>query len=202
MPNILPIIILYNSKAGKGRAVHIVDFIIKKLTGIGVSFNSYDKQWPEQLSEYKEVWLVGGDGTLNFFINKYPDCKIPVALFKGGSGNDFAWKLYGNIKTEAYFETALNGRIVFTDAGCCNSRLFINGAGVGFDGETVRNMGAKKFLSAGHIAYLIVVVKTIFKYRESKMKVCFNDKVLQKEYLMITIANGSRYGGEIGRAHV
>ena len=189
------IALLFNSKAGKGKAVSVVKIAEQKLNALSISFESFDSQWPDELNTFSEVWLIGGDGTLNFFINKYQQLKIPVALFKGGSGNDFAWKLYGNISVETYLERALKNNVIKTDAGICNGKYFINGAGVGFDGETVRNMGAKRFISAGHIAYLIVVLKTIFNYREVKMKVTCNGKTFENKFLMINVANGSRYGG-------
>jgi diacylglycerol kinase (ATP) len=31
-----------------------------------------------------EAWIVGGDGTLNYFINLYKEIAVPLVIFKGG----------------------------------------------------------------------------------------------------------------------
>ena len=56
----------------------------------------FDLQWPPDLQNFDEVWVMGGDGTFNYFVNKYPDCSIPIGLFQGGTGNDFHWKVFGS----------------------------------------------------------------------------------------------------------
>ena len=40
---------------------------------------------------FTEVWIIGGDGTINWFINQYSEIQLPLALFGGGAGNDFHW---------------------------------------------------------------------------------------------------------------
>lgn len=44
----------------------------------------FDEQWPASIDEFDEVWVMGGDGTFNYFVNAYPACDKPIALFKGG----------------------------------------------------------------------------------------------------------------------
>jgi hypothetical protein len=34
----------------------------------------YDEKWPESLDGFDSVWVMGGDGKLNYFVNRYPDC--------------------------------------------------------------------------------------------------------------------------------
>ena len=54
----------------------------------------FSNDWPKNFSDFDQVWVMGGDGTFNYFVNKYPSVEIPIALFKGGTGNDFYWKLW------------------------------------------------------------------------------------------------------------
>lgn len=189
------IAVLYNPSAGKGKALKIVDTIEQKLIACHVPFKTFALDWPQEIGSYSAVWLVGGDGTLNHFINKYPGIHIPIALFKGGSGNDFAWKLYGNKSVDDYFESAVNGITKRVDAGVCNGQYFLNGVGIGFDGEVVKAMGAKRFLSAGHLAYLAVVLKKICWYSEKLITLNWNGKKVVDSIFMVSVANGSRYGG-------
>ncbi len=189
------IALVCNPKAGKGKGLLLLNKIVSVLRSGGFTFTAYSSVWPPHFIEFTEVWIIGGDGTLNFFINRYPEISLPMALFKGGSGNDFAWKLYGNKSAEDYLEMVIKGNIMKVDAGLCNGKYFINGVGIGFDGEVVRSMGVKKFFSAGHLAYLAVVLKKIFFYREKKMSFVTGSHAWTEKIFMVSIANGSRYGG-------
>ncbi len=144
---------------------------------------------------FTEVWIVGGDGTLNYFINKYPDCLIPLFIFKGGTGNDFAWKLYGNKKLDNCLQTALNASAKAIDAGICNEKFFLNGVGIGFDCEIVRSIHQEKFFLKGHLAYYAAVLRKIFFFREKELEIITKDISWKEHCFMLTIANGSRYGG-------
>lgn len=86
------------------------------------------------------VWIVGGDGTLNQFVNRYPDIAIPLGIFNGGTGNDFHWLLYGETTLEAQLDAMLLARPVPIDLGTFNDRFFINGIGIGFEGEVARSL--------------------------------------------------------------
>jgi YegS/Rv2252/BmrU family lipid kinase len=193
--NISCIAILVNPKAGKGKALNMAFNVEQLLLSRNIQYKIFNKQWPDAFTGFSDIFLIGGDGTLNYFINKYPLIDIPLSLFKGGSGNDFAWKLYGNKTIDEYFGMALKNPPKGVDAGCCNGRYFINGMGIGFDGEVVKAMGSKKFLSAGHFSYLWIVLKNIFFYKEKNMELSYNGKVLREKLFMVSIANGSRYGG-------
>jgi diacylglycerol kinase (ATP) len=188
------IAITCNARAGNGKAMAIASHLQQKLQQLKIHCESFTDNWPEDFNQFSAVWIVGGDGTLNYFINQYPGINIPIALFKAGSGNDFAWKLYGNKTIDEYVEIALNGNPKKTDAGICNGKYFINGTGIGFDGEVVKAMGHNKILP-GHLAYLLTVLKKIFLYREKEMTIEINGACRSEKLFMVTVANGSRYGG-------
>jgi diacylglycerol kinase (ATP) len=188
-------VLLYHPKAGKGRALWLFQEIREKLREKSLPFDDRGADWPSDLLGYRAAWIIGGDGTLNHFINCYPDAGIPIALFKGGSGNDFAWKLYGERTMAEYLDLAIAGRDHPVDAGICNGRYFLNGVGIGFDGEVVRAMGGKKILSAGHISYLLTVLRKIFTYRETSMRIITGGNEKSGRFFMVSVANGSRYGG-------
>lgn len=73
----------------------------KKISSILMQTNThytlYISDWPKQWQTFSEVWIIGGDGTLNYFINQNPDLDIPISIFAGGTGNNFHWMLYGRI---------------------------------------------------------------------------------------------------------
>lgn len=189
--------LLVNSLAGSGRAEAIGGKVRKMLERDSIDFVMFDRNWPTHLSDYKYVMLVGGDGTLNFFVNKYDheDSLPPLLLFKGGTGNDFAWKLYRDADAESIYNRLFKHEFIAADVGICNGKSFINGVGIGFDGAVVKSMSKGKKKSAGHLTYFLVVLKKILFYREAEMSVEAEGLQERSKVFMLTIANGARFGG-------
>jgi len=190
------IALLSNPSSGNGKSLRVEEWLCRKLDQINLAYSLFKPPWPPNLENFSVVWMVGGDGTVFHFINQYPNLNLPVALFGGGNGNDFAWQLYGEISLEEIFKRALAGKTIMVDAGFCNGNYFLNGIGIGFDGSVVKSMGNKRQMLRGHAAYLYAVIKQIFFYREQEIEVIFDDGIHKhSSYLMIAAANGSRYGG-------
>jgi diacylglycerol kinase (ATP) len=193
----ISIAIFMNPLAGTGKYRRIETAITAFLIKEKIIFIIYDKAWPAQLKAFTHIFLVGGDGTLNHFLNAYPDAKIPVSLFKAGTGNDFAWKLFGNASLIEQLHTAINGIPQAVDAGICNGRYFINGVGIGFDGAVVKGfLNSRKWMQ-GNLAYYWTVLHTISGYRSKQLSISINEgsKHIKTMCFMITVANGSRFGG-------
>ena len=188
------IAIVCNSLAGNGYSELLTRQLQELLNSQHIPCTVFVNDWPAQFTGFSDVFILGGDGTLNHFINQYPNISIPLSVFKGGSGNDFGWKLYGNTSFEAQVRRALESSPKPVDAGSCNGRLFLNGVGIGFDGEVVKSMGRKRII-AGHLAYLGTVIRKIFFYREKVLELEYNGRKERDRYFMISVANGSRYGG-------
>lgn len=190
----MPIAVLVNPLSGKGKAVDTGTWITKQLTLRKVSHQLFSTSWPGSLADFSEIWIVGGDGTFNYFINHYENNTLPLALFKGGTGNDFAWKLYGNISLEQQLENALRLSPRPVDAGRCNGRLYVNSTGIGFDGEVLRCIGTIRWLG-GHIGYLWIVIRKIFSFKEFDFSITMGEKFFNEKFLLVIVNNSSRTGG-------
>ena len=85
---------------------------------------------------YTDLVVIGGDGTLNEAINglKY---NIPVSIIPNGSGNDFVKNINIGHDLEDQIQVLRTGKVKHIDLGVCNGRKFINGVGIGFDGQIV-----------------------------------------------------------------
>lgn len=188
------IAIFVNSKSGGGRGLKILQQISNIIQSKEVSVSIFIDKWKDTLENYNAIWIIGGDGTLNYFVNKYPNIKIPIALFKGGTGNDFAWKLYGNISLDEQINIVLKNNQKPIDAGLCNKRLFLNGVGIGFDGEVLKNMKSIRWLG-GHIGYLIIVIGKIFRFKEHSFKITIDNKTTEQKLFLMSVFNSSRTGG-------
>lgn len=180
---------LYNTKA-----LQLTDRISMLLKREGVKHSTFTVYWPEQWDGFTEVWVVGGDGTVNWLINRFPHLKLPLALFGGGSGNDLHWALYGDISVEHQVMQVLRGMPRSIDAGTCNGKLFLNGVGIGFDGAIVKALLGKRKLT-GKASYLLAILKHIVGYHEKPCTLKMPAETLQDDYFMISITNGKRFGG-------
>lgn len=141
-----------------------------------------------------EAWIVGGNGTLNYFINRYPQFHLPMAIFRGGTGNDFHRLLYGNLATSQQVNRVLKANPKPVDAGLCNRNLFINGVGIGFEGKVAQDLAAKEKRD-GKASYLLTILKNIFRYRSFLCTVSTSGFHWGKKCFLISVANGKRYGG-------
>lgn len=188
------IAILCNPLAGVGKAVTLARQIANELSKRQVSHELIIDTWPVAFTSFTDVWITGGDGTLNYFINHYPGITLPLVIFKGGTGNDFHWLLYGDKTLEEQLQVALQGAPKPIDIGKCNERYFINGAGIGFEGEVARALTGKKKLP-GKTSFFITILKKIFGYRCKEYVIRSAEYNSTGKKLLIDISNGRRAGG-------
>lgn len=185
--------IILNPNAGGGRSLQVLPAVEEELKARELSYTVFKDSLPSSLIGFTDLIIMGGDGTIHQTINHFIDIAIPIIVLPTGTGNDFSWKLSGKNDSINILKEAIHKVPIPVDAGICNGRIFLNGVGIGFDGEVVYRLGAKK--SLGFISYLLAVLKTIFYYKENWITVDGPGIKREKGYLMISAANGSRYGG-------
>jgi diacylglycerol kinase (ATP) len=188
------IAILCNPLAGVGKAIAVARQIAGELAKRQVSHELIIEHWPNTFTTFTDVWITGGDGTLNYFINHYPAMQLPLVIFKGGTGNDFHWLLYGTQTLEEQLQIALHGTPKPIDIGKCNDRYFINGAGIGFEGEVARALTGKKKLP-GKTSFFITILEKIFRYRCKEYVIQSDEYQNTGKKLLVDISNGCRAGG-------
>lgn len=188
------IAIVCNQLAGVGKAVILAEKIAGAISQKQIPYSLFKEKWPDDFDGFTDVWIAGGDGTLNYFINHYPEIKLPLVIFNGGTGNDFHWLLYGNKTFEEQLQTALHENPKPIDIGKCNDRYFINGVGTGFEGEVAKALTGKKKL-LGKTSFLITILKKIFSFRSKNYSIKSAEQNLSGKKLLIDVSNGCRAGG-------
>ena len=188
------ICILYNSLAGAGRADIYAEKIKNELANRNINFKLFKNKWPASLDIYSDAFIVGGDGTMNYFVNQYAGIKLPLFIFNAGTGNDFHWMLYNGKTFEEQLEVALGTALKPIDIGLCNGRYFINGIGVGFEGEIVKSLTGKK-KKPGKTSFLLCILKKIFTYRSGNYSIKTGADLFTGKKLLVDISNGCRAGG-------
>ena len=146
------------------------------------------KEFLEKKQEFEKVILLGGDGTINRFVNNTIDYDIKqdIYLKKNGSGNDYLRSLKGNDELPQYIMKAEY------DTGLKTN--YINGIGMGLDGYVgyLIEQSPRK----GQLRYFFNTLKGLVKYIPEPLNVVIDGEEhnFKKAYI-VAINNGKFFGG-------
>jgi YegS/Rv2252/BmrU family lipid kinase len=188
------IVLLYNEYSDRGHGMKIASTISSFLSSHNLEFIGYKNDWPIYIDVSEDIWVIGGDGTFNYFINQYGIIKNKISFFRGGTGNDFHWMLYGNISLEQQLNNTLTTKPRIIDIGKCNEKYFINMVGLGFDGYVLKEFPKYKWLG-GHLGYLATVIKCLFTYKAQEYIICTEDSCCKASFMLCILCNAQRTGG-------
>lgn len=192
--------ILYNSLSNNKQGKNAADKYFEKhqdsvLTDV---INIDYKEFFNNLKEDDEVTIVGGDGTLNRFINELGDKKIigNVYLVPAGTGNDFYHDVVNDEKQE---KIVLNQYLENLPTVTINgmSRKFINGIGFGIDGYCCEVGDALKEKSDKPINYTGIAIKGLLFHFKPVNATITVDGVTEnfKNVWLAPTMKGRFYGG-------
>lgn len=149
----------------------------------------------EKNKSITEIIVIGGDGTLNSVVNELYGTNLPISIISNGTGNDTVKSLHGEMRTEKQVEIALHGTIRNFDLGLCNDRYFVNGFGIGFDGQVVKEMIDRGEKKRSHFDYLLTVLRIVGGFKEKGLTFSIDGMPFNKRILLMTVANGTTFGG-------
>ncbi|MES2690266.1 MAG: diacylglycerol kinase family protein [Bacteroidota bacterium] len=188
------IAVVCNPLSGKGKPLKLLPLFEAYLKKEGLLFQSFTGKLPDSLAGFSDLVIMGGDGTLNYVLNHFKTIDIPIGYISCGTGNDIGMLLLSDKTFEEQFETAICANPQRVDVGVCNGRLFLNGAGIGFDGWVVKRLLAKS-LFKGKAAYYSTVISLLLFYKETRVTIIAGHKNYETELFMLNAANGKSYGG-------
>ena len=186
-------IFIVNPSAGKGRGEKLIpkieeeckkrnrEFEIRHITD---EKSGYDIAM-EYKSEENVIYVVGGDGTLSVTLPAIVETKNKLGIIPAGSGND----TYRTIKTMEDGEALI-------DIGKVNDRYFINVACTGIDAEVGNNIDKFRgtFIPTSQL-YNVSIIYTFVTFKCKKIKIKTSIKNIEDKYTILSICNGSYYGG-------
>lgn len=119
--------------------------------------------------DYDQLFVAGGDGTLNEVLNGVARVegafeRITFGLVPLGTGNDFANALGLPEEIEAAIEILLGGRTLMCDVGALGERRFVNVSAGGFIAEVSDAVNPQLKTVAGKLAYLVGGAQVLFDY--------------------------------------
>lgn len=192
--------VLYNPISGNGKGEGSVKALSSILTGCELIYlnmteiNNYSTFF-SQITEADEIYICGGDGTLNRFINETSEIeyKNKVYYYAAGSGNDFMNDLgenpYGKpIKIDDY----ISALPTVTVSG--KTYRFLNGVGLGVDGYVCAEISRKKEVKKKKVSYVPVALKALFKdYKPTKATVTVDGVANTYERVWMTCVMKGRF---------
>ena len=161
--------VILNPKAGKQRLRRDWAKMYRTLKRAEIEFQVWTTEYAGHAIEiarhlvergFRNLLVVGGDGTLNEVVNGIYTSNIEdknqvsIALIPYGTGNDWAryWGLHKSKRklSDRFYERNRVkvdiGRLTYYEDGEERTRYFINGLGVGLDGQVCKTTDHMKHL--------------------------------------------------------
>ncbi len=141
----------------------------------------------QQTHKKNTILLIGGDGTINTFINNSMNIDITQEIYikSSGSGNDFLRSLKKQKSVVQHIMQLTHDN---------ETRYFINGAGMGIDGMIGYFVNQSKHKN--RINYFINTLKAFFIYKPRKLHAIIDGEDYHfKKAWLINMNNGMCIGG-------
>ncbi|MBW2470459.1 MAG: hypothetical protein JRE18_00125 [Deltaproteobacteria bacterium] len=195
MPVKRKVLIVINPRAGNFNHVKALKYVEDQLAGANIQHDCFftELRGKGLLSEalqsggYNEILVLGGDGTLNYAVNEMGQDQLPLGIVGTGTGNDSVRSLHGVAGFRQQVKIAVNGELRSFDLGCCNGRYFVNGLGLGFDGQVVLEMQRKSKKGRNRMDYLKTVLRTLYRFKEKEVVFSLDGEEFKKKVLLLTI---------------
>jgi|TARA_R110001599_G_scaffold24835_3_gene89311 diacylglycerol kinase (ATP) len=197
--------LLVNCKSNSSRAEEYIrsseNLIYKKLSNCKIKYISSPNELLKEASlsaqDSSIVIACGGDGTAQSIARGVHGSNALMGLIPVGSGNDFAKSigLKTNQPVEYYLEVILKQQVIPVDVPVINDQIFINTAGIGFDGLT--NYYASGFKSLkGSMKYTFAGLSAFLNAKPLVVSGTIDGSSFDRKVWLIAVANGAVEGGK------
>jgi diacylglycerol kinase family enzyme len=189
--------VIYNPLSGDGKSEEKA----RRLPGTELEFYDMTRitnyaAFFSGMSQEDYLVIVGGDGTLNRFVNDTDGLELPqqILYLSSGSGNDFAREISANENPVAITEYLQNLPTVEVRG---KRYRFINGVGFGIDGYCCQVGDELKKIPGKKVNYAGIAIKGLlfsFAPRNAKVTVDGKEYTYRKVWIAPTMC-GRYYGG-------
>lgn len=191
------IIFIINPNSGSKRYNHLIKRIKKIDPGLTCEVTQHNETarqlFDRIIEKYKVFVVVGGDGTVHdaakYLYNR--EDKI-MAVIPNGSGNGFAYELGFNRNINSLLQDIHAGESLKLDVLELNGDECINIAGLGFDSYVAHRFSKGKI--RGFFSYLLIILKSIFKFKPFNASINIENNEISGQYQMICFANNKQFG--------
>jgi len=198
--------LIYNPASGNKTFPKKLDRIINKLQTQGYQVDIYRTMKQDNFnkcimsirnSDYHNILVAGGDGTLNTIINKMLEynLNIPIGIIPAGTANDFATYLKMPTDFEKTIDVFFDENIQAIDIAKINRQYFINVCLVGEFSTVPQDTNAEFKSLLGTTAYYLNSIKEIPNLKPIPFKIETRSTTIEEKLYMFVILNSSGAGG-------
>jgi YegS/Rv2252/BmrU family lipid kinase len=193
-------LLLYNSRAGRGRIVGHIEEIIALFASHGITLKakelSFDADPFEEDGDVELVVVSGGDGTINFVVNKMFQRGInpQLGIIPSGTANDFARAIGMPRAIMRAAQRIAEGQEHKTDCGCVDGTWFVNVLSFGVLTTTSQQTLDKEKQLVGRLAYIRTGAHDLMRMHPIPLKVRYEGKELEIDAVMCLVFNGMTAG--------
>jgi diacylglycerol kinase (ATP) len=147
---------------------------------------------------YDVVIAAGGDGTINEVVNGIAEQEYrpKMGIIPVGTTNDFARALSIPRNIQKAVDIILEDRTRRLDIGRVNEdKYFINIAGGGKLTELTYEVPSKLKTMIGQLAYYVKGIEMLPFIRPTKVKITYDDQVIEENIMMFLLSNSNSVGG-------
>ncbi len=200
-------VVIANPTAGRGKSGKLIGRAASILQQLGVEYEILVSESAQDLERKARaaaeggaaiVAVIGGDGSVSAAANGVFGTETTLAVFPGGTGDDFA-KAIGAGKFEPAVKLLANPKSQAIDVVRLTTgvavRHFVNVAGAGFDSEVNETANAMKFDLGSAGTYIAAVLKTLSKFTPAHYEISIDDQQLSLDAMLAIVGSGMSYGG-------
>ncbi len=199
------LLFVYNARSGKGtiksKLADIIDMMVKKGYCVTVhptqSRNDAKELIQRECENFDLIVCSGGDGTLDEVVTgmMHVQKRKPIGYIPTGSTNDFAHSLKIPKNTQKAAEIAVSGFPFACDVGQFNDNSFIYVAAFGIFTEVSYQTNQELKNLLGHAAYILEGAKSLMDIESYRMRVEYDDQVLENDFIYGMVTNSTSVGG-------
>jgi diacylglycerol kinase (ATP) len=198
--------VIYNPKAGRGRARRHIRMVEEYLRSRGARADCEPSTDPDDLiriaaessrAGYDRLVICGGDGTLNLAVRELDLERCVLALIPTGSGNDFA-RIAGIPRdVRRACDAVLDGPVRQIDVALANGIRYLGVAGLGFDSEVAEHARRDVRFLRGSVVYLYSIVRVLPRFEPRRVVFTTDAGSRELEMMFAAVGNSGQYGGGI-----
>lgn len=201
------LLLVYNPVSGKGHVKTYLADIIDIYTSGGYRVTVHPTahaldgySYMEQHAQaYDVVSVCGGDGMLNEAVSALMTVdekhRPTLAYLPAGSTNDFAGTVGLPLDLRRAARQVVDGAPFFCDAGMFNNRYFAYVAAFGAFTSVAYDTSQEFKNVFGHLAYVMEGIRLLPSIKAYRMKLHFNNTVIEDDFLFGMVTNSMQVGG-------
>ena len=196
---------VYNPKAGKAKIKNKLADILDVFAASGFEVTVYPTRKKGDAVEivakrkpiYDLVVCSGGDGTLDEVVTGMTESsfRTPIGYIPAGSTNDFGGSLHLPKNMIEAAENVVRGKNFPCDVGAFNNDVFVYIEAFGIFTEVSYETDQEIKNALGHMAYVLEGMKRLPNVRPHHLKVTYDDKVIEDDFIFGMITNSVSVGG-------